>query len=109
MISEFSQMIHCMVLESPISARDLAKAVGKPYSTLLREINPYDSGAKLGVETYFQLLEKTGDLSSLEYMLHRLGLGLAPLDTPLGRRMAETSRSGFRLFRSGNRKWSGGP
>ena len=58
MISEFSQMIHCMVLESPISARDLAKAVGKPYSTLLREINPYDSGAKLGVETYFQLLEK---------------------------------------------------
>lgn len=83
MISEFSQMIHCMVLESPISARDLAKAVGKPYSTLLREINPYDSVAKLGVETYFQLLEKTGDLSSLEYMLHRLGLGLAPLDTPL--------------------------
>lgn len=83
MISEFSQMIHGMVLESPISARDLAKAVGKPYSTLLREINPYDSGAKLGVETYFQLLEKTGDLSSLEYMLHRLGLGLAPLDTPL--------------------------
>lgn len=83
MISEFSQMVHCMVLESPMSARDLAKAVGKPYSTLLREINPYDSGAKLGVETYFQLLEKTGDLSSLEYMLHRLGLGLAPLDTPL--------------------------
>lgn len=83
MISEFSQMIHCMVLENPIPARDLAKAVGKPYSTLLRELNPYDSGAKLGVETYFQLLEKTGDLSSLEYMLRRFGLCLAPLETPL--------------------------
>ena len=108
MISEFSQMIHCMVLESPISARDLAKAVGKPYSTLLREINPYDSGAKLGVETYFQLLEKTGDLSSLIYVAP-LGPGAGPAGYPFGRRMAETSRSGFRLFRSGNRKWSGGP
>lgn len=83
MISECSQLIHGMVLENPISAHDLAKAVGKPYSTLLRELNPYDRGAKLGVETYFQLLEKTGDLSSLEYMLHRLGLCLAPLETPL--------------------------
>lgn len=83
MISEFSQMVHGMVLECPISARELAKGVGKPYSTLLREINPYDTGAKLGVETYFQLIEKTGDLSSLEYMLHRLGFCLAPLDAPL--------------------------
>lgn len=83
MISEFSQMVHGMVLECPISARELAKGVGKPYSTLLREINPYDAGAKLGVETYFQLIEKTGDLSSLEYMLHRMGFCLAPLDAPL--------------------------
>lgn len=91
MITEFFQMIHGMVLESPISARDLAKAVGKPYSTLLRELNPYDAGAKLGVETYFQLLEQTGDLSSLEYMLHRFGLCLAPLKTPI----AETCHRRF--------------
>lgn len=82
MISEFSQMIHCMALENPVSARELAKAVGKPYSTLLRELNPYDAGAKLGVETYFQLLEQTRDLSSLEYMLRRLGLCLIPLEPP---------------------------
>lgn len=80
MISECSRMIHCMVLEHPVSARELAKAEGKPYSTLLREANPYDAGAKLGVETYFQLLEQTRDLSSLEHLLHRLGLCLAPLD-----------------------------
>lgn len=109
MISEFSQMIHCMVLESPISARDLAKAVGKPYSTLLREINPYDSGAKLGVETYFQLLEKNGGSFISGIYVASLGPGAGPAGYPFGRRMAETSRSGFRLFRSGNRKWSGGP
>ena len=83
MISEFSQMIHCMVLESPISARDLAKAVGKPYSTLFQRCArsiPMIPGLS---SAWKRILEKTGDLSSLEYMLHRLGLGLAPLDTPL--------------------------
>ena len=49
MASELLYLSHCMVLEAPQSARDIAHAVGKPYSTLLREVNPYDTGAKLGV------------------------------------------------------------
>ena len=43
--------VHDLVLESGLGAKNIAAAVGKPYSTLLREVNPFDDGAKLGAET----------------------------------------------------------
>ena len=46
MVSELSTLIHNLVLDNPVPAKDLAKAIGKPYSTLLREVNPYDTGAR---------------------------------------------------------------
>lgn len=79
MISELSQIVHGIVLDSSISARDLAFAIGKPYSTLLREVNPYDDGAKLSSETLLVIMETTGDITPLEYMARRLGYGLTPL------------------------------
>lgn len=41
--------IQKMVRDGEVPAKSVAEAVGKPYSTLMREINPYDKGAKLGV------------------------------------------------------------
>lgn len=61
MVSELSNLIHNLVLDNPVPAKDLAKAIGKPYSTLLREVNPYDTGAKLGAETLLQIMMQTGD------------------------------------------------
>ena len=51
MSNDLITTVHDLVLESPIGAKAIAQAVGKPYSTLLREVNPYDTGAKLGAET----------------------------------------------------------
>ena len=48
MANDLISSIHDLVLESPLGAKAIAQAVGKPYSTLLREVNPYDTGAKLG-------------------------------------------------------------
>lgn len=48
MSNDLITTVHDLVLESPIGAKAIAQAVGKPYSTLLREVNPYDTGAKLG-------------------------------------------------------------
>jgi len=62
MVSELSTLIHNLVLDNPVPAKDLAKAIGKPYSTLLREVNPYDAGAKLGAETLLQIMTQTGDV-----------------------------------------------
>lgn len=53
-------------------------STGKPYSTLLREVNPYDTGAKLGAETLLQIMTQTGDLKPLEFMASSLGYELAP-------------------------------
>ena len=48
------------VRDGEVPAKSVAEAVGKPYSTLMREINPYDKGAKLGVETFMAIIETTG-------------------------------------------------
>ena len=76
MVSELSTLIHNLVLDNPVPAKDLAKAIGKPYSTHLREVNPYDTGAKLGAETLLQIMMQTGDTKPLEYMAGKLGYSL---------------------------------
>ncbi len=81
MQSEFSTIIHNLVLDNPMPAKDLARAIGKPYSTLLREVNPYDSGAKLGAESLFQIMSVTGNYRPMEYMAQKLGLELNMSDS----------------------------
>jgi hypothetical protein len=76
MVSELSNLIHNLVLDNQVPAKDLAKAIGKPYSTLLREVNPYDAGAKLGAETLLQIMLQTGDSKPLEYMAGKMGYAL---------------------------------
>jgi len=78
MSAEFTKIVHSTVLESAIPAKVLAKKIGKPYSTLLREINPYDQGAKLGVETFMDILKITGDVTAVEYIANELGFDLVP-------------------------------
>lgn len=78
MRSDLIKIVHTMVLDSPIPAKALAKEIGKPYSTLLREINPYDGGAKLGVETLLHIMQCTGNTKPLEFMAEQLGFALAP-------------------------------
>ncbi len=73
MASELLYLSHCMVIEAPMSAREIANSLGKPYSTLLREVNPYDAGAKLGAETLLELMRITGDITPLKYIASELG------------------------------------
>lgn len=82
-----SQLLHIvqdMVLRGPLRAEDVAAAVGKPYSTLMRELNPYDTGAKLGAETLLDIMKVTGDLSPLKYLADHLDCLLLPGARPLG-------------------------
>ena len=53
--------IHETVVNGKMPSKAIASAIGKPYSTLLRETNPLDPGAKLGVETFMAIIETTGD------------------------------------------------
>ena len=68
--------VHELVLESGLGAKNIAAAVGKPYSTLLREVNPYDEGAKLGPETLVDIMKVTGNILPLEHIAEELGYEL---------------------------------
>lgn len=73
-----TQCVQAMVISGRMDAREIARAVGKPYSTLMRELNPWDSGAKLGADTLLAIIKITGDTSPLEVMAQELGCVLLP-------------------------------
>ena len=79
MSNDLISSVHDLVLESPLGAKTIAQAVGKPYSTLLREVNPYDTGAKLGAETLMNIMKTTGNISPLEKMATEMGYRLEPV------------------------------
>lgn len=69
-----------VVLEGRIPAKDVCRQIKKPYSTLLRELNPFDNHAKLGAETMFEIVKATHNVAILEFMARELGYTLMPLD-----------------------------
>ena len=79
-MSKIIKSVHKLVTEGKMSAKSIATAVNKPYSTLLRETNPYDPGAKLGVETFMDIIKATGDTRPLELMVQELGYRLTPVE-----------------------------
>ena len=56
MPSDIRSVILDMVRNSDRPVKDIADAVGKPYSTLMRELDPGDARAKLGVELLLPLM-----------------------------------------------------
>ena len=79
-MSKVIKAIHETVVNGKMPSKAIASAIGKPYSTLLRETNPLDPGAKLGVETFMDIIETMGDSTPLNVMVRELGYRLAPVD-----------------------------
>ena len=67
-----------IVLEGNKPAKEVAQKIGKPYSTLLREINPFDDNAKLGAGTLLDILKATNEVKPLEYIAQSIGYTLKP-------------------------------
>ncbi|QGY38786.1 hypothetical protein GM415_01080 [Pseudodesulfovibrio cashew] len=76
-----------IVLGGRVPAKQVCREIKKPYSTLLRELNPFDNHAKLGAETMFEIVKATHNVSILEFMARELGYTLMPMerDNPVGR------------------------
>lgn len=66
-----------MVLTAKQSKR-IAESIGKPYPTMMRELNPYDQSAKLGAETLLEIMRVTRNVAALEFMARELGYKIAP-------------------------------
>jgi hypothetical protein len=69
-----------VVFQSKYSPNEIAKGIRKPYSTLMRECNPYDRGAKLGAATLFEIMNYTKNVEPLRYMARCMGYSLTPLE-----------------------------
>lgn len=76
---ELTRIIQQSILEGRKPAKAVSEEIDKPYSTMLREANPYDTSAKVGVETLLDIMRVTGDPAPLRYMARALGYELTPL------------------------------
>lgn len=86
-----------VVLEGRISAKEVCREIKKPYSTLLRELNPFDTHAKLGAETMFEIVKATRNVTVLEFMARELGYTLMPLES--GRTAIRQPKASKRIHR----------
>ena len=77
--NEFSLLLQDVVLRDAGGMRNVAFKLGKTQASLLRELNPHDRRAKLGVETLLRLMEVCHDVRPLEYMAGKLGMRLEML------------------------------
>jgi hypothetical protein len=78
-MASLTEIIHELVVSGPVPAKAVAEAIGKPYNTLLRELNPEDAGAKVGVELLVPLMRTTGSLEPLHHLAQVMGCALIEL------------------------------
>ncbi len=72
-----TRVTQALVLKAKQS-KQVAESIGKPYPTMMRELNPYDQSAKLGADTLLDIMRVTKDISALEYMAAELGYMISP-------------------------------
>ena len=75
-----TEVIAQMVQESDRPAKALARELGKPYSTFMRELSGNDSGAKFGVEQLLPLMQACDSVLPLRYLAARMGCRVAALE-----------------------------
>lgn len=71
-----TKVVQDCILDSGIQAKVVASKINKPYSTLMREINPFDASAKLGAETLLEIMKVTADIRPLQFMASEMGYNL---------------------------------
>ncbi|CCH49979.1 phage regulatory CII family protein [Pseudodesulfovibrio piezophilus] len=71
-----TKVVQDCILDSGIQAKVVAEKINKPYSTLMREINPFDASAKLGAETLLEIMKVTDDIRPLQFMAMEMGYDL---------------------------------
>ncbi len=75
---KLTRIIQETILEGRKPAKVVSQEIGKPYSTMLREANPFDTTAKVGVETLMDIMRVTNNPAALRYMAELMGYELVP-------------------------------
>lgn len=72
-MTKLDELIQEVVMTSKIKPREIAERIGKPYSTFMRECNPNDECAKIGVDTFISIMEVTGNYKPLREIADECG------------------------------------
>ncbi len=75
---ELLKLIHQAVCGERGKGKEIAKVLNVPYSTMMREVNPYDDGAKLSIERFCRIMQATNDYRPLERLVDLCGFTLSP-------------------------------
>jgi hypothetical protein len=73
-----TKILHDIVVGRRGLAKKVSKSLGKPYPTLLRELNPWDKGAKVGVDDLVDIMRAAEDVTPLKIMAESLGYRIEP-------------------------------
>ncbi len=79
MDDEIQPLILEMVQNCTHPIKTIAEMIGKPYSTLMRELDPGDRKAKLGVELLLPLMKTCNSITPLRHMAGAMGYRVASL------------------------------
>lgn len=75
-----SEVVSDMIENGNKPIKAIAADIGKPYSTLKRELNVDDDMAKLGADVLLGIMASCGSIAPLEWLADRLGYVVKPKD-----------------------------
>ncbi len=84
MQGELTRTIQLSVQESGRPARETAMEVGKPYPLFMREINPADLRAKVGMDMLVPIMRATGRMAPLAHAARSMDHAVVPLNVRIG-------------------------
>lgn len=75
-----SEVVSDMIENGDKPIKAIAADIGKPYSTLKRELNVDDDMAKLGADVLLGIMRSCGSVVPLEWLAERMGYIVKPKD-----------------------------
>ena len=70
----FEMRLQDIVLTCDMPMKVISERINKKYSTLMRELSPWDDYAKLGLFTTIAIMRVTGDRRILELIIEASGM-----------------------------------
>lgn len=70
----FEMRLQDIVLTCNMPMKVISERINKKYSTLMRELSPWDDYAKLGLSTAIAIMRVTGDRRILELIIEASGM-----------------------------------
>lgn len=77
-LNTITELVQQMLIysEPKLPLKKVASELGKPYTTLIRELNPEDEYAKLGADLLLPIMRITKDVRPLQWLAEKMEYGI---------------------------------